>query len=73
MSLSLDLALILLLVLAEFRREGKVMTYLRPDAKSQVTIEYDDNGKPVRIVTLVVATQHDESVTPADSSTEAPL
>jgi S-adenosylmethionine synthetase len=46
MPLSLDLAHKLLMVLAEIRREGKVMTYLRPDAKSQVTIEYDDNGKP---------------------------
>ncbi|MCC2728612.1 hypothetical protein LK490_22475, partial [Blautia sp. MSK22_86] len=50
-----------------------VMTYLRPDAKSQVTIEYDDNGKPVRIDTIVVSTQHDEFVTPADSSKEAQL
>ncbi len=50
------------------------MTYLRPDAKSQVTIEYDDNGKPVRIDTIVVSTQHDEFVTPrADSSKEAQL
>ena len=61
------------MVLAEIRREGKVMTYLRPDAKSQVTIEYDDNGKPVRIDTIVVSTQHDEFVTPADSSKEAQL
>lgn len=67
MPLSLDLAHKLLMVLAEIRREGKVMTYLRPDAKSQVTIEYDDNGKPVRIDTIVVSTQHDEFVTPADS------
>ncbi len=63
MPLSLDLAHKLLMVLAEIRREGKVMTYLRPDAKSQVTIEYDDNGKPVRIDTIVVSTQHDEFVT----------
>ena len=73
MPLSLDLAHKLLMVLAEIRREGKVMTYLRPDAKSQVTIEYDDNGKPVRIDTIVVSTQHDEFVTPADSSKEAQL
>ena len=71
MPLSLDLAHKLLMVLAEIRREGKVMTYLRPDAKSQVTIEYDDNGKPVRIDTIVVSTQHDEFVTPADGSKEA--
>ena len=60
MPLSLDLAHRLLRVLADIRREGKVMTYLRPDSKSQVTIEYDDNGQPVRIDTIVVSTQHDE-------------
>jgi S-adenosylmethionine synthetase len=49
------------------------MTYLRPDAKSQVTIEYDDNGKPVRIDTIVVSTQHDEFVAPTDDSKEAQL
>ena len=64
MPLSLDLAHKLLMVLAEIRREGKVMTYLRPDAKSQVTIEYDDNGKPLRIDTIVVSTQHDEFIGP---------
>ena len=58
--LSLDLAHRLLLTLAEIRREGKVMTYLRPDAKSQVTIEYSDDGVPQRIDTIVVSTQHDE-------------
>ena len=58
MPLSLDLAHRILQVLADVRREGKVMTYLRPDAKSQVTIEYDDNGTPVRIDTIVVSTQH---------------
>ena len=73
MPLSLDLAHNILKVLADIRREGKLMTYLRPDAKSQVTIEYDDNGKPVRIDTIVVSTQHDEFVTPADSSKEAQL
>ena len=52
MPLSLDLAHKILYILAKIRREGKVMTYLRPDAKSQVTIEYDDNGKPVRIDTI---------------------
>jgi S-adenosylmethionine synthetase len=58
--LSLDLAHKLLRILADIRREGKVMTYLRPDSKSQVTIEYDDNHIPVRIDTIVVSTQHDE-------------
>ncbi len=60
MPLSLDLAHRLLKALAEIRHEGKTMTYLRPDAKSQVTIEYDDNNKPVRIDTIVLSTQHDE-------------
>ncbi|HAE24862.1 MAG TPA: methionine adenosyltransferase [Prevotellaceae bacterium] len=60
MPLSLDLAHRLLYVLAEIRREGKQMTYLRPDAKSQVTIEYDDDNHPVRIDTIVLSTQHDE-------------
>ena len=73
MPLSLDLAHKILMVLAEIRREGKVMTYLRPDAKSQVTIEYDDDRRPVRIDTIVVSTQHDEFVAPADSSKEAQL
>ena len=49
-----------MVVLAEIRREGKVMTYLRPDAKSQVTVEYSDEGKPQRIDTIVLSTQHDE-------------
>lgn len=60
MPLGLDLAHRLLVVLAEIRREGKVMTYLRPDAKSQVTVEYSDEGKPQRIDTIVLSTQHDE-------------
>ncbi|MBP5515025.1 MAG: methionine adenosyltransferase [Bacteroidaceae bacterium] len=60
MPLSLDLAHRLLRVLAEIRREGRVMTYLRPDSKSQVTIEYDENNVPVRIDTIVISTQHDE-------------
>lgn len=66
MPLSLDLSHKILRVLAEIRREGRVMTYLRPDAKSQVTIEYDDNGKPVRVDTIVVSTQHDEFIQPVD-------
>jgi S-adenosylmethionine synthetase len=73
MPLSLDLAHRILYVLAEIRREGKQMTYLRPDAKSQVTIEYDNNDKPVRIDTIVVSTQHDEFVLPKDDSREAQL
>ncbi len=60
MPLSLDLAHRLLRVLADIRREGKEMTYLRPDAKSQVTIEYDDDNSPKRIDTIVISTQHDE-------------
>lgn len=73
MPLSLDLSHRILQVLADIRREEKVMTYLRPDAKSQVTIEYDDSGKPVRIDTIVVSTQHDDFVQPADPSEEARL
>ena len=63
MPLPLALAHELLSVLAEIRREGKEMTYLRPDSKSQVTIEYDDEGRAQRIDTIVVSTQHDEFVT----------
>ena len=57
---SLDLAQLLMKTLAEIRKEGKVMTYLRPDSKSQVTIEYSDDNIPQRIDTIVVSTQHDE-------------
>ncbi|MBS5528505.1 MAG: methionine adenosyltransferase [Prevotella sp.] len=57
---SLDLAHLIMSTLADIRKEGKVMTYLRPDSKSQVTVEYDDNGKARRIDTIVVSTQHDE-------------
>ena len=60
MPVSLDLAHLLMIELANIRREGKEMTYLRPDSKSQVTIEYDDNHTPLRIDTIVVSTQHDE-------------
>src|SRR5580698_861500 len=60
MPLPLELAHTLLRELSAIRREGKVMTYLRPDAKSQVTIEYDDNNKPVRIDAIVISTQHDD-------------
>lgn len=60
--LTLALSHGLLMTLAEIRREGVDMTYLRPDAKSQVTVEYDSNNKPVRIHTIVVSTQHDEFI-----------
>jgi S-adenosylmethionine synthetase len=59
MPLSLELSHILLMQLSEIRREGNTMTYLRPDAKSQVTIEYGDDKQPRRIHTIVVSTQHD--------------
>ncbi len=60
MPLALDLAHKLLIELAALRRENKAIKYLRPDAKSQVTLEYDDNNKPVRIDAIVVSTQHDD-------------
>lgn len=60
MPLALDLAHKILKELSKIRRESKLIKYLRPDAKSQVTIEYDDNNKPIRIDTIVVSTQHDE-------------
>ena len=60
MPVSLDLAHLIVRTLADIRREGKEMTYLRPDSKSQVTVEYNDNGTAQRIDTIVVSTQHDE-------------
>ncbi len=60
MPLPLELAHLLLRELAVIRREGKVMTYLRPDAKSQVTVEYGDDNKPKRVDTIVISTQHDD-------------
>lgn len=60
MPLALDLAHKLLQELAALRREDKQIKYLRPDAKSQVTLEYDDNNKPVRIDAIVISTQHDD-------------
>lgn len=60
MPLALDLSHKILEVLAELRREKKEMDYLRPDSKAQVTIEYDDNHKPIRIDAIVVSTQHDD-------------
>lgn len=60
MPATLILAHVILKELADIRREGKQMTYLRPDSKSQVTIEYGDDGKPLRVHTIVVSTQHDD-------------
>lgn len=60
MPLPLDLSHKILIELAKIRRECKVITYLRPDAKSQVTVKYDDNNKPEKIHTIVVSTQHDD-------------
>jgi S-adenosylmethionine synthetase len=60
MPLALELAHFMVQDLARIRKEGKKMKYLRPDAKSQVTIEYDDNNQPLRIDTIVISTQHDE-------------
>lgn len=80
MPLTLDLSHLILRELADIRREGKEMayyrkgklrTYLRPDAKSQVTVEYNDDRSPRRIHTIVVSTQHDEFITPLDSTPQA--
>src|SRR3978361_1096260 len=60
MPLPLELAHLLLRELSAIRKEGKIMTYLRPDAKSQVTIEYGDDNKPQRVDTIVISTQHDD-------------
>ena len=60
MPVSLELAHVLMSTLAEIRKEGRQMTYLRPDSKSQVTVEYNDNNEPVRITDIVISTQHDE-------------
>jgi len=67
MPLALDLSHKLLIELAALRRELKDITYLRPDAKSQVTLEYDDNGTPIRIDTIVISTQHDQFDTDDDA------
>jgi S-adenosylmethionine synthetase len=71
MPLPLDLSHILLQELAAIRKEGAYMHYLRPDSKSQVTIEYDDDNQPVRIDTIVLSTQHDEFIKPVDDTPEA--
>jgi len=70
MPLPLMLAHLLLQELAEMRRENNEIKYLRPDAKSQVTIEYSDDHKPVRIDTIVISTQHDDFVKPASDSAD---
>jgi S-adenosylmethionine synthetase len=57
--------------LADIRKEGKIMTYLRPDAKSQVTIEYNEHGKPVRVHTIVISTQHDDFIKPKNNTDAA--
>ena len=62
MPISLDMSHVLLIELAAIRKEGKEMTYLRPDSKSQVTIEYGDDNKPRRVDTIVISTQHDEFI-----------
>ena len=69
--LAIEISHRLLQELAAIRREGKQMKYLRPDSKSQVTIEYDDHFKPVRIETIVISTQHDEFVLPKGNSEKA--
>lgn len=80
MPLSLDLSHMFVSELADIRREGKEMTYyrkgklvtyLRPDSKSQVTVEYDDDNHPSRIHTLVISTQHDEFIEPLDDTPQA--
>lgn len=80
MPLTIDLSHLILKELADIRREGKEMSYyrkgklrsyLRPDAKSQVTVEYDDSGKPLRIHTIVISTQHDEFIPPLEDTPEA--
>lgn len=71
MPLTLELSHLLVSELARIRKEGKVMKYLRPDAKSQVTIEYSDAHKAMRIDAIVVSTQHDDFVKPTDNSKAA--
>ena len=80
MPLTIDLSHLILKELADIRKEGKEMayyrkgklrSYLRPDSKSQVTVEYDENGKPLRIDTIVVSTQHDEFIPPLEDTDEA--
>ena len=70
MPVSLELAHRLVYELAQIRKEGLEMTYLRPDAKSQVTVEYSDEGIPQRIHTIVVSTQHDEFITAEEAGSQ---
>lgn len=70
MPLPLYLSNLILLVLRDIRKEGKVMTYLRPDAKSQVTVEYDENGIPIHVESVIVSTQHDEFYTPEEGESQ---
>ena len=71
MPATLILSHVILKELADIRRQGEVMTYLRPDAKSQVTIEYDDERRPLRVHTIVVSTQHDDFILPTHTRSEA--
>ena len=71
MPMTVEVAHLLLQMLSEIRFEGREMTYLRPDSKSQVTVEYNDNNEPVRVDTLVLSTQHDEFILPEDDSEQA--
>jgi len=73
MPLALDLSHKLLQELAELRRENNEITYLRPDAKSQVTLEYGDDNKPKKVVTIVLSTQHDDFVKPENNTLEAKI
>ncbi len=70
MPVTIDLAHLIMRVLADIRREGRQMTYLRPDAKSQVTVQYSDDGVPERIDTIVVSTQHDEFIQPSPGAAD---
>ncbi|MFI3317498.1 MAG: methionine adenosyltransferase [Rikenellaceae bacterium] len=70
MPATLTLSHVILKELADIRRQGEVMTYLRPDSKSQVTMEYSDESKPERVHTIVVSTQHDEFVLPSEALSE---
>lgn len=71
MPLTIELAHRFLEELAAIRREGKQMKYLRPDSKSQVTVEYDDNNQPIHIDTIVISTQHDEFILPKDNTSSS--
>ena len=68
MPLPIELAHVFMQELANIRKEGKKMKYLRPDSKSQVTIEYNEKGKPVKINTIVISTQHDDFIKAKDNS-----